>query len=169
VPLSVVDDSAYNALKSIHILLAIVGFGAVFLNGLYASRARRAGGREGLAITETNFFVSDRVAQYVIYVVFLLGFALVGMSDKVYKFSQPWISVSIVLFLVAIGLIHGMVRPNEKRMIELLRAMAGAPVGAGAPPEAAEYDRLFRRDATVGMVLDAILVTIVFLMVFKPT
>jgi uncharacterized membrane protein len=169
VPLSVVDDSAYNALKSIHILLAIVGFGAVFLNGLYASRARRAGGREGLAITETNFFVSDRVAQYLIYLVFLVGFALVGMSDKVYKFSQPWISVSIVLFLVGIGLVHGMVRPNEKRMIELQRAMAGAPVGAGAPPQAAEYDRLFRREAAVGMVLNAIVVTIVFLMVFKPT
>src|SRR5207244_10648708 len=107
VPLSVVDDSAYNALKAIHILLAIVGFGAVFLNGLYASRARRAGGREGLAITETNFFVSDRVAQYLIYVVFLVGFALVGMSDKVYKFRQPWLPVSVALFLAVRVLLAG--------------------------------------------------------------
>jgi uncharacterized membrane protein len=163
-----VDDGAYNAIKSIHILLAIVGFGAVFLNGIYLGRARRAGGREGLAISETNWFVSDRVAQWLVYLVFILGFALIGMSDKVYKFSQTWIWLSIVLFVVAIGVVHGMVRPNERRMIELQRAMAAAPVGSGPPPEAAEYDRLFQRDAVVGTALDVIVVVIVFLMVFKP-
>ena len=166
--LSAVNDGAYNTVKSLHIVLAIVGFGAVFLNGIYEARARRAGGREGLAIAETNWFVSDRVAQYLIYLVFLLGFALVGMSDKTYKFSHTWISVSIVLFLVGIGLVHGLVRPNERRMIELQRSMAGAPVGAGAPPEAAEYDRLFRRGTAAGLVLNALLIAIVFLMVFKP-
>ena len=53
-------------------------------------------------------------------------------------------------------------------MIELQRSMAGAPVGAGAPPEAAEYDRLFRRGTAAGLVLNALLIAIVFLMVFKP-
>lgn len=166
--LSALNDSAYNAVKSIHILLAIVGFGAVFLNGIYQSRARRAGGREGLAIAETNWFVSDGVAQWLIYLVFLLGFALIGMSDKAYKFSQPWVWVSIALFVIGIGIVHGFVRPNERRMLELQRALAGAPVGGGAPPEAAEFDRLFQRGTVAGVVLNVLLITIVFLMVFKP-
>ena len=53
-------------------------------------------------------------------------------------------------------------------MLELQRALAGAPVGGGAPPEAAEFDRLFQRGTVAGVVLNVLLITIVFLMVFKP-
>ena len=72
-----INDDAYRIVLILHILCAIIGFGAVFLNGMYAAQAKSRKGPEGLAIAEANFKVS-KIGEYFIYAVFLLGFALVA-------------------------------------------------------------------------------------------
>jgi hypothetical protein len=47
-------------------------------------------------------------------------------------------------------------------------AAGGAPGAGGPPPQALELEERGKRQATVAMVLDLILVVIVFLMVMKP-
>ena len=54
-----VGDTSYNVVLLLHILTAIVGFGAVFLNALYGRAAERRKGAEGLAIAEANYDVSQ--------------------------------------------------------------------------------------------------------------
>ena len=128
---------------------------------------------EGLAISQANFLVS-RIGQYFIYAVFIFGVLLVVLSDDVWDFSDSWIVGAIVLYVLGLGLSHGLQQPNVRRMIalqdELVRdgpaarrrhrrraAMAGHRArGRG------------RRARIVGTVLQLNLVLILMLMVWGP-
>lgn len=52
-------DNSYDLVLLLHILTAIIGFGAVFLNGLYGAQVRARRGSEGLAILQANFLVAQ--------------------------------------------------------------------------------------------------------------
>ncbi len=79
--LATINGGFYKFVLVLHILCAIIGFGAVFLNGIYGqqmkSRMQSGRGAEALAIYEANFTVS-KIGEYFIYAVFLLGFAVIG-------------------------------------------------------------------------------------------
>lgn len=167
-----IDGNVFKIIKLLHILTAIIGFGAVLLNGLYASQARARKGAEGLAISEANFKVS-RVANFFIYAVFVLGLALVGTSDSVYKFSQTFVWLSAVLFVIMIGISHGLLQPTIAKIIGLQRELvAGGPpppgTPPGPPPQVAQMQELTKKIPPVVMVLDLALVTILVLMVWRP-
>jgi len=102
-----INSGIYKLVLVLHILCAIVGFGAVLLNGIYGQQARSRRGTEGLAITQANFLVS-RIAQYFIYAVFVFGILLVVLSDKAWSFSDSWIVTAMVLYILGIGLSHGL-------------------------------------------------------------
>jgi uncharacterized membrane protein len=165
-----VGDTPYKLVLLLHILTAIVGFGAVFLNGLYWRAAERRKGVEGLAIAEINYDVSQ-MAGYFIYAVPVLGILLVLMSDKFYEFSQAWISLSFVLYIVMLGLMHGVLRPNVKKIQALMRevaAMGPTAAGAGRPAQVDEIERLGRTAGLTGTILNLILVVILYVMIWKP-
>ena len=162
-----IDTTLYKVVLVAHILCAIVGFGAVTLNALYGRESQRRPGPGGAAILEANLFVS-RIGEYFIYAVFLLGFALVGLSDEVWKFQQTWVWLSIALYLVGLGISHGVVFPAAKRLTALAGEAAASPPTAGPPPQAAEMERNGKILATWSPLLHLILVAILGLMVFKP-
>ena len=85
-----INSGIYKLVLVLHILTAIIGFGAVFLNGIYGQQAKSRRGSEGLAISQANFLVS-RIGQYFIYAVFIFGVLLVVLSDDVWDFSDSWI------------------------------------------------------------------------------
>ena len=76
------NTGVYQFFLFLHILAAIVGFGSVVLNGVYAAQARQRGGREGLAIFQANAFVTMRIAEYAIYAVFVFGLITGHSFDK---------------------------------------------------------------------------------------
>ena len=165
-------DDFYNFVLVLHIFCAIVGFGAVFLNGIYGQqmKVRMQSGRiaEAIGIFEANHKVSQ-IGEYFIYAVFVLGFALLGLSDSAVKFSQTWLWLSVVIYIVAIGLSHGVLMPAVKRMGVLMHEMAaGPPPVGGPPPQAAEMEQLGKKMGVVGPILNLALIVILFLMVWKP-
>jgi uncharacterized membrane protein len=167
----VYEGGLYDLLLFLHILAVVVGFGSVMLNGVYAAKAKRAGGREGVAIAETNTFVSDKVAEPFIYAVFVLGILLVLVGDEVWEWDQAWINISMVLYIIGIGLSHALLRPTVKKLNALTAQLAAAgpmPAAGGPPPEVAEVEALGKRAGLVGAILNVILVVIIYLMVFKP-
>ena len=85
-----INSGIYKLVLVLHILTAIVGFGAVLLNGIYGQQARSRRGTEGLAISQANFLVS-RIGMFFIYGVFVFGVLLVVLSDKALSFSDSWI------------------------------------------------------------------------------
>src|SRR4051812_39913478 len=144
------ESGIYKFVLVLHNLCAIVGFGAVLLNGVYGAQAKKRGGPGGLAVTEANEFAS-KIGEYFIYAVFVLGMALVGMSDKAWKFSQTWVWLSVVLYIVGLGVAHGVLIPGQKRMIVLQRELvsAGGPASgaapSGPPPQVAEMEAISKR------------------------
>jgi uncharacterized membrane protein len=152
-------SGVYQLVEAVHILAVVVGFGGVLLNGVYAQQARKRGGVEWAAVSEVNYFVSRNVALMAIYAVPLLGFALIGMSDKVWKFSQKWVWVSLILYVVGLGIVHALLIPSHRKINELLRS---------ASPPAAEIAALEQKISAAGGVTSLIFAVIVLLMVVKP-
>ena len=163
-----IDGGFYKFVLVLHILCAIVGFGAVVLNGIYGVQAKNRPGPGGLAIMQANY-AATKVGEYFIYAVFVLGLALVGLSDPVWKFSQTWVWLAIVLYIVSLGISHGVLFPALKRMRVLMGEMvaAGPPQG-GPPPQVTEMQALGKRVGAAGATLDVMVVVILVLMVFKP-
>ena len=104
-----------------------------------------------------------KFAEWFIYAVPLLGIVLVLMSEDVFAFSQAWVSASFVLYIVAIGLFHGLHLPTVRRINAILKETAG-----GSQASATELDQLGKKAGMVGGLLNLVTVVIVVLMVFKP-
>jgi uncharacterized membrane protein len=168
-----INSGIYKFLLVLHILSAIVGFGSVILNGIYGQQAKTKKGPEGLAIMHANFLVA-RIAEFFIYAVFIFGFLLVLVSDDVWSFGDTWIWASMLLFVFALGLSHGLLIPNVRKMIGLMEqlvAMGPPPAGATATAPPTQVVEMEERGRVVGMtstVLDLMLVVILALMVWKP-
>jgi uncharacterized membrane protein len=158
-----ITSGIFKFFKWLHIACAIVGFGAVVLNGIYAAQAQKREGAARTGVLEANHFVST-IGEYFIYAVFLLGFALVGTSDKLYKFSQTWVWLSVILYLIAIGIAHGVLIPTQKKAIALSKAMEGG----GSAEQGTQYEALMKRAAPFGALNDVFVFVILYLMVFKP-
>lgn len=166
------QTTLYKIVLILHILVVIVGIGTVFLNGLYGAEAKKRPGPGGLAIAQANFRVS-MVAEYFIYAVFVLGIALVLLSDGQWRFSQTWVWASIVAFVVSLGVSHGVLLPKVRRMNALMEelATAGPPPGgaaAGPPPQVGMIETLGKQVGAASGVLHLMTLVLLFLMVFKP-
>jgi hypothetical protein len=87
------------------------------------------------------------------------------MSDDAFKFSQAWIWISILLYIVALGIAHGVMMPSGKRMLVIGAALGS---GQGGQAEIAEAGVLQKKLATGGMTLDLLVVALIALMIWKP-
>ena len=169
--LAAYTDAAYDTVKVLHILCAIIGLGAVFLNGIYGRQAASRRGREGLAIFQANFFVS-KVAEYFIYAIFVFGVLMVLLSDDVIEFGDTFVWLSMLLYLIALGISHGLLTPRAKQMEAIMTDLADGPppgaAGGGPPPQAAQLEQLGKQLGMFGVTLNIIVVVILILMVTKP-
>ena len=163
-----VNSGIYKFLLVLHILSAIVGIGAVMLNGLYAAQVQKYQGPSGRAISEANFAVSA-IAEYIIYLVPVFGIFLVLASDEAIEFSQTWIWLSLLLFVIALGISHAVMIPGHKQINALMAEIEQAPPPGGGPPtQVAQIQELGKRQAAGGATLNVIVVIILFLMIWKP-
>ena len=186
---ALLDDTGYKIVLVLHILTVIVGIGAVTLNGLYGAQVKARMGPEGKAIFEANLKVSA-IAEYFVYAIPVFGIALVFMSDDVIEFDQTWIWLSILIYIVAMGISHGVMFPTARKMQALmteLNAMGpppgaggpgaggpppgavGPPPGAGGPPpQVAQLEAMGKKLGVGGTTLNLLTVVLVVLMVWKP-
>jgi uncharacterized membrane protein len=171
-----VDGSLYKFLLLLHVSCAVLGFGALAFNGFYLVRARRQGGPAGIAIVEANDDVS-RIAELLIYAVFVLGLLLVLTSTtnhvQMWKFSQGWLSAAMALYIVDLGVLHGFIRRRQRRYNELIHEVNGAAemlgvLGAGPPDGVPELIQLEQRISIGWATFDAVFLIVIYLRVFKP-
>ena len=154
-----VDGDLYNVLLLLHIVTVVVGFGSVALNGVYGALAKRSPGPEGAAIGEANTHVSLKWAEWFIYAVPVFGILLVLASEDVWGFDQLWITLSFVLYIVGLGVSHGVMRPAAKRMNALARQQR---------PDTAAMEATEKRLAAGGTFLNLLIVVLIALMIWKP-
>jgi uncharacterized membrane protein len=157
----------------LHLISVVVGFGTGVLTGIRGAEAKKRPGPGGLAIGESGYRVNS-VAEKFIYLVPIFGLGLVGMSDGGWEFSQTWVWLSLLLYVVGIAVSHSVLIPSEKRMNALAAELVAAgppPAGAaagGPPPQVVEMEGLEKKLAASGTFLNVLVVVVICLMVFKP-
>ena len=143
--LAVVGSTGYKIVLLLHILAIIVGFAPAWLTPTLArltADGDRAAGEQLEALVLRYSLPGIGLAG-------LLGFGLVGMSDKVFKFSQAWLAIAILVWLVLLAVIVFVARPAIK---------------AFRDGDAAARGRVMMATGISHLAL----VVILYLMVFKP-
>ncbi len=163
-----VNGSFYKILLFLHVVCVIAGFGSVGWNAVHVARARRGDGAAGADPVDFNAEVS-RVAEFIIYAVFLLGILVTATSRNIWRYGQSWLSASMALYIVDLGIFHGVIRTGQKRYRQVEAQLATVSVAAGErPDEVAELERLQQRIAFGWGVFDAIVLVVLWLMLFRP-
>jgi len=94
----------------------------------------------------------------------ITGLVLIYLTDF-NPFTQLWLGLGIVLYLIALGYALAVQAPTGRRIAELT-ATPPQP-GASAPPP--ELLAAVKRSRRGGLLLESLIVLIVILMVTKPT
>lgn len=158
-----------QAFLFLHILCAIGGFGGLVYRGLALEVARRRGDAATAGVLSVYSQISV-VAEILVYGVLIFGIATVAASHNSSEYHKPWLVIAIVVYVLMIGLLHGLLRPAERRYREALLELAELPAVAppARPPQLAELEALNGRIGLATGGLNVLLVVALYLMVFRP-
>jgi uncharacterized membrane protein len=150
----------YDVVVAVHVMAVVVAFGVSFAYPLFVPWLRRTHPEAMPAIHDSRDRLGRLLMSPGMAVVLLAGIYLATDADV---WSETWVTVPLVI-LVIIGAMGGMFfAPNERKLAELARR----DLGAGGS-FSAEYDALFARVASAGLVTIALVLVAIFFMVAKP-
>ena len=147
----------FDILLALHLLFAIFAVGPLVHGATTAARGVRTG--DGAATASAARML--KIYAYASVLVVILGFGLMSAKPKygkaahVAEFSETWIWVSALLWLVAMALVLGLVVPTLERATARIKGEQSVATLTG-------------RVAAGGGVVALIFVAIVFLMVYQP-
>ena len=166
------SDLVFLVFLFLHIGGAIVAFGPTFVLSMIGAM----GGREPQFANFAARISGAIEHRLVVPLAIFVGITGVGLIWTSHRdiFRDTWLLLSIVLYLIALSVSIFVAVPLNH---QLVGATAGPPPAlpaeayqgpgpAGPPPHIAG---LVKRSQMVGMVLALLLVSILLLMVFKPT
>ena len=159
-----VDPSViYQIVLLLHIASAIVAFGGVIAHSSYNAKAFGGSAGDARVLLGTTLTVAN-LAYNAMYGVFLLGIALVALSDGGISFSEPWISAAFVVWFAMVGLTHGMVRKAATALKEKADSLDPDARMADDPDVLASAKKLALGDG----LLQLLTVVAVALMIWQP-
>lgn len=161
----------YNVVYLLHLSCVIIGFGSSFVYPVLAVRARGLPLRDAYAINHAAFGVSKYLTSYPIYGAGVAGVLLIVLSDEVYDFSQTWISIAFLVYLLALLVALLLHAPNLKAMDALQAELVESPPPAGtgeAPPQVAEIEERGQKAAMYGGLLHLFWLVLMIDMIWKP-
>lgn len=158
--------TGYHVLVLAHLICVIGGFGFLAYSGLTLTAGRARGA--ALGTLEVTLQVGG-LAELLVYGAFIFGVAAVATSGGSEKFSQAWVSAGLALYLVAIGVLHGVIRRSQREYLRLARRVAAiqGPV-LGTPEEVPRIEALEKRMVAGWGIFNLVVVAVVALMVFRP-
>ncbi len=142
---------------ALHLLFAIFAIGPLVAAATTAGRGVRTG--DGAATASSARML--KIYSYASVLVVIAGMALMSMDDpdekgkKIGEFSQTWIWLSVVLWVVAIAIVLAVVVPTLNKATALIQQQGSVVTLTG-------------RVAAAGGVVGLIFAGIVFLMVYQP-
>lgn len=158
-------DWLFPYLLFLHVLGAIVAFGPTFAFPLIGAM----GGKEpqyGNFATRVSYTLSHRLVYPIGITLPITGAAMI-LVRGINPVDRPnwWLTLAIVLYVIAYGYSYFVQSKLVHRVVEI--TSAPPPPGASGPPP--ELPPLVARIQRGGMAMTVLLVTIIFLMVVKPT
>lgn len=164
-------DNLYRFLVLLHVFAVIVGFGSTFVYPLLGNEAKKHPGLEAKGISNANQLAGQRLTEPAIYAAGALGVVLVFVGP--FEWEDPWVGLSLVLYVAALLFSIFVHQPNLKRMDALVNELAamgpppaGGPPAGGPPPQVVEMEQRGKAAARNGGVLHLSFVVILVLMVF---
>lgn len=161
----------YQVVYLIHLACVIVGFGSSFVYPVLAAKSRNLPPREAYAVNHTVLEISPYLTSYPIYGAGAAGIVLIFLSDQVFSFSQTWISIALLVYILALLVAIFLHSPNLKAMdaiqARLVDAPAGEP-GSEPPPEVAELTERGQKAAMYGGILHLFWLVLMIDMIWKP-
>lgn len=159
-------DAAYDIVLLAHVLTVAVGFGVVAVAGSNALALRRPGPRS--EALRRYYRPGVNWAARSLFVVPLLGVALVALSGGDWSYREGWVLGGLALWALAALLGELVLWPGERALQEMVARPAPPP----APAPAAVSDLDLRRGclavaAAAGLV-EVTLVVATVIMVAKP-
>lgn len=109
----------------LHVAAAIFLIGPVTFTAAATPRHVRQGNVEAVRYLAR----STRLLGILVVLVFLVGLWLVPVSGR--GWNEFWLSASMTLFVVALGLLHGLVVPDQRRALARMQKGESATVHAG--------------------------------------
>jgi uncharacterized membrane protein len=149
--------SAFEIVKFLHILFAIIAVGFNASYGVWLARAGRQPDHEGHVLRGVKV-LDDRFANPAYGLLLVTGLIMVAISP--FELTTFWIALALALYALAIVVGLVVYTPTLRKQIAVYESD-----GPGSP----EFGRLATRNRVVGILLAVNVVVIVFLMVTKPT
>lgn len=109
----------YDLVVVLHVLAAVVGFGALLATGSYAGAARRSGARHASPAVLRYFRPGSNLASAALYLVPVFGLLLLDL-DHWQDASAPYPWVGLFLWLLATGIASAVLWPSEREIQQLL-------------------------------------------------
>jgi uncharacterized membrane protein len=113
-----IDSFSYKFLLLLHILSILVAFSPAFVNPLLSARLKKDGSSllEHPKISGIIAKNSQTVYGPALALAGVFGIGMIFSSDKLYEFSQAWVSLAFVLWIAILGLVFGAIIPAEKKV-----------------------------------------------------
>ena len=129
------NSAAYDLVLLAHVLTAVVAMVAIVVAGGFALALHQALRRGG--------DLSESLVRYyrpginwvgrVLFAVPVFGIVLIALSGGQWGWSDTWISMGMGIWLVVAGVAEAVLWPAERRLQELVGAVAVAPGAEGTP------------------------------------
>ena len=168
------DAPGYDLVLLAHVLTSVIGLVVVVATGASALVLRRALVRGGPMPESLVRYFRPGVnwAGRVLFLVPILGVALLAMSGGQWGLGDIWVSLGLAVWAVVAVAAEAVLWPAERRLQEVV-SMAAASPGRGVVPsdgagDGADPAGLCLRAGMVGLGLGAALVLVGVLMVAKP-
>lgn len=150
--------AAYDVLVGLHVVCAVIGFGAVAISGAYGAIGRnvgRPGTRAEAGEDVRRYFASGSALEYLVLVAPVFGLAAMSVRPGGSEFGQVWAIAGTVIWVAAGGVLTAVIRPATRRIRQ---------AGENVASVAADARRLMWAAA----LSDLLFVVALFLMVTQP-
>ena len=149
-------DAAYDVVLLAHVVVAVVGLGAVVVAGAYALVLRRSG--PGPESVRRYYRPGVNWAGRVLFLIPVLGLALMALSHGDWSFDDSWITVGLGLWTVVAVVAEMALWPAERRL----------QVAVAGPTTEAELGPMCLRVVGLSAALSVTLAAAAVVMVAKP-
>lgn len=132
---------AYTVVLILHVAAALLGLVTLVAGALAAMRLVAASDTEVPRSVRTYFSPGPNLAGRVLWLVPVLGVALLSMSGGAYRLGDGWVVAGLGIWGTSIALCEGVVWRAERRIRD---AIAGTEPGDAAPGDAVRAGRVVR-------------------------
>ena len=155
----------YDFVLWIHVAAVVIAFGAPFIYPIILARVTNANPEALPGLYNAMIHAGRTLITGAYLVLFLAGAYLATDGDL---WSASWVSSSLLILIVLIGLSHGLALPTEKKLSAMATKELAAR-GAGASMTfSAEYEKAYRKLNRVGVLSNVLVLIALYLMIVQP-